>query len=68
MIEAADVPHERGAGPPPPSFMSPLSDARAWADMACRDELRAYCLAAFEGMDQGDQARFLDHVTGRAAA
>ncbi|QFU07294.1 hypothetical protein PARPLA_01183 [Rhodobacteraceae bacterium THAF1] len=57
-----------GAGSPLPPFLSPMNDARWWASLANRAELKAYTLAAFQAMRPVDQAAFLDHVQGRAAA
>lgn len=55
-------------GDPVPPFMGIMASARDWAAWACRAELKAYCLASFEAMSGRDQAAFLGHVGGRAAA
>lgn len=57
-----------GADGPLPTFLAPMDDARFWASMANRLELKAYVLAAFEAMAQTDQAAFLDHVADRQVA
>ncbi len=51
------------AGAPLPAFLGDMTDARDWASLATRDELRAYCLAAFEAMDPQDQAAFFQHIS-----
>lgn len=51
------------AGAPLPAFLGDMTDARDWASLATRDELRAYCLAAFEAMDAQDQAAFYQHIS-----
>ncbi|WOI55141.1 hypothetical protein [Palleronia sp. LCG004] len=56
------------AGSPLPPFLAPMDDARFWASVANRWELKAYALASFEAMRPRDQAAFLAHVQGRAAA
>ena len=56
------------AGSPLPTFLAPLDDARFWASLANRQELKAYALASYEAMRPGDQAAFLRYVNGGAAA
>ena len=56
------------AGSPLPPFLAPMDDARFWASLATRRELKAYALASFEAMQPADQAAFLDHVLDRRAA
>ncbi len=53
---------------PLPAFLSPMDDARFWASLASRLELKAYALAAFEVMSERDQTAFLDHVADRQVA
>ncbi|SLN20108.1 hypothetical protein ROJ8625_00715 [Roseivivax jejudonensis] len=54
---------------PLPAFLDPMSDARFWASVASRRELKAYASAAFEALCIRDQSAFLDHFgEGRAAA
>lgn len=56
------------AGSPLPPFLAPMSDARFWASMASRAELKAYCWAAWEALSQRDQAAFLAKTDDRRAA
>jgi hypothetical protein len=56
------------AGSPLPTLISSMDDARFWASLAARQELKAFALAAFEMMGQRDQIAFLDHVTERQVA
>lgn len=55
-------------GDPLPPFMGIMASARDWAAWACRAELKAYALAAYEAMNPRDQAAFLGHLDQRAAA
>jgi hypothetical protein len=50
------------AGRPLPSFLGGMEDARFWASMASRRELKAYALAAFGAMGPKDQAAFFQHI------
>ena len=56
------------AGMPLPPFGLVMEDARWWASIAARRELKAYALATFEAMSPQDRAAFLSHIQGRAAA
>lgn len=56
------------AGEPSVGFGPIMAEARDWAAWASRDELKAYCLAAYEAMSGRDQAAFLGHLDRRAAA
>lgn len=49
----------QGAGPPLAPFADVLDDARWWAGIASREELRTYVLAGFHALDPRDQADFL---------
>lgn len=51
------------AGMPLPAFLGGMTDARDWANFAARDELKAYCLAAFEAMTAADQSAFFSHLS-----
>lgn len=51
------------AGGPLPSFLGGMDDARFWASLANRLELKAYALAAFEAMGRDDQAAFFQHIS-----
>ena len=53
------------AGMPIAPLYNPMNEARSWAEMATRDELKAYALACFKRLSDADQAAFLRHV-GRA--
>ncbi|WP_421702112.1 hypothetical protein [Aliiroseovarius sp.] len=53
----------RSAGSPLPPFLGGLDDARFWASLASRSELKAYALASFEAMSLKDQAAFLRHIS-----
>jgi hypothetical protein len=57
-----------GADGPLPTFLSPMDDARFWASVANRLELKAYTFAAFEAMDKRDQTAFLNHIANRQVA
>lgn len=55
-------------GQPVTAFLSQMDEAGTWAAFATRQECKAYALAAFNAMRPADQAAFLAHVQGRAAA
>lgn len=56
-------------GWPIPAFMGRvMAEARFWADMASRAELKAYAAACVERMPSDDRAAFLAFLAGRAAA
>lgn len=57
-----------GAGSPVPPFDAVMSDAMFWADLASRNELKAYAVATFLRMHPRDQATFLAWTDQRAAA
>lgn len=50
-------------GAPLPTFLAPMDDARWWASVASRAELKAYALSAFEALPQSDQRAFIRHIT-----
>ncbi|MCB1471219.1 MAG: hypothetical protein KDK08_29545 [Rhizobiaceae bacterium] len=56
------------AGPPIPPLISHMDEAAFWADMASRNELKAYLWACWSHLNAADQAAFLEFVQGRAAA
>ncbi|MBT9385636.1 hypothetical protein KM176_17325 [Pseudooceanicola sp. CBS1P-1] len=64
---AALFDHEE-AGMPLSPLGAIMGDARWWASIAARPELKAYALAAFEAMSPQDRAAFLSHIQGRVAA
>ena len=66
VLELA-VDHYR-AGRPIPPLMGYMDEANFWADMAARDELKAYLWACWSHLNAADQAAFLAHVERRAAA
>ena len=66
VLELA-VDHYR-AGQPIPPLMGYMDEANFWADMAARDELKAYLWACWSHLNAADQAAFLAHVERRAAA
>lgn len=49
-------------GDPLPPFLGGMEDARFWASLASRSELKAYALACFEAMAPKDQAAFYRHI------
>ncbi|MGX9352356.1 hypothetical protein ACS3QZ_14235 [Shimia sp. W99] len=51
-----------GAGAPIPPLFSFMDEAVFWAQMAARDELKAYLLASYNHLPEQDQAAFLDFV------
>lgn len=55
-------------GMPIAPFLGVMDEARFWAGMATRVEMKAYCAATFEAMAATDQAAFLGYAQGRAAA
>ena len=57
-----------GAGVPRAPLMAPMDDARWWAGIASRNELKAYCLASFEALPATDRAAFLNYVNRKEAA
>ena len=46
-----------------PAFLGGMADARSWASLASREELRCHALAAFEAMPPGDQAAFFRQIS-----
>ncbi|MFD1794718.1 hypothetical protein ACFSC1_01845 [Paracoccus aurantiacus] len=66
VLELA-VDHYR-AGQPIPPLMGYMDEANFWADMAARDELKAYLWACWSHLNAADQAAFLAHIERRAAA
>lgn len=50
------------AGMPIPLHGTIMDEARFWASSAARAERKAYCLAAFEALDEKDKAAFLAHA------
>lgn len=50
------------AGMPIPLHGTIMDEARFWAASAARAERKAYCLAAFEALDEKDKAAFLAHA------
>lgn len=48
---------------PSPAFLGGMDDARFWASVASRSELKAYALACFEAMAPKDQAAFFHHIS-----
>jgi len=53
------------AGMPIAPFGGIMDQARFWADMATRNERKAYTLACFDRLSAADQSAFLAHVGGR---
>lgn len=45
------------------AFETPMKDARHWAEMANRDELKCYAMACWESMEQRDRDAFLKKVS-----
>ena len=50
------------AGMPNAPFLSLMNEASFWADMATRNEHKAYALACYSRMPARDQAAFLAHI------
>lgn len=50
------------------TFGSIMSQAQFWADMACRDELKAYCAVCFLRLRPDDRAAFITFAQGKVAA
>ncbi|WP_054302842.1 hypothetical protein [Gemmobacter sp. LW-1] len=55
-------------GAPVPPLLNALDEARTWAEWATPFERKAFCLASFNALSPKEQAGFLAHVSGRAAA
>ncbi|WP_201152207.1 hypothetical protein [Rhodovulum sulfidophilum] len=53
----------RAAGAPMPPFLRGMEEARFWASLANRAELKAFALASFEAMAPHDQTAFLRHIS-----
>ncbi|MBL3553865.1 hypothetical protein [Rhodovulum sulfidophilum] len=53
----------RAAGAPMPPFLRGMEEARFWASLANRAELKAFALASFEAMAPQDQAAFFRHIS-----
>lgn len=66
LLEIA-VDHFRAAEPIPPLF-SYMQEARSWASLACRGELKAYCAACWERLSPEDQSAFRTFITQERAA
>ena len=58
----------RAAGSPLPPFLGGMDDARFWASIAHRRELKTHAVAAFERLSAKDRAAFLKHVNEMEAA
>ena len=50
------------AGSPLPAFLGGMGDARHWASLATRSELKAYALAAYEALPPKDRKAFASHI------
>ena len=50
------------AGAPLPPFLGGMDDARYWASIASRSELKAYALAAHDALSPRDQAAFFQII------
>jgi hypothetical protein len=55
-------------GPPVTPFGNIMAEAHDWADMACRDEHKAYCLACFIRLRPADRQAFRKFIDRKAAA
>ncbi len=51
------------SGAPLPAFLGGLHDARHWASLATKAELKAYALAAFEALSPREQTAFYRHIS-----
>lgn len=47
-------------GQPIAAFGAVMAEATHWADMATRDELKAYCATSFLRLEEADKAAFLE--------
>lgn len=52
----------RPSGDPLPAFLGGMHDARFWASIASRAELKAYAVAAHDAMSTRDQVAFSQHI------
>ncbi|WBU53511.1 hypothetical protein [Paracoccus sp. SCSIO 75233] len=68
VAAVVDAMQEQPAGQPIPPLMGYMDEASFWADLACREELKAYALACYTRLTPADQRAFLEFVQGRAAA
>ncbi len=53
----------RHAGPPLPTFMDSMGDARWWASMASLNERKSYALAAYEALPLEEQMSFRNYIS-----
>ena len=51
------------AGAPLPPFLGGIEEARSWASIANRSELKTHALAAYEAMNARDQIAFFQHLS-----
>ncbi len=58
----------RPAWPQVPFLGGLMEEARFWADMASRAELKAYALACWEAMPEADRKAFIVYISGEVAA
>jgi hypothetical protein len=58
----------RGAGTPLPPLYCFKSESEAWVRYAARDELRAYVVAIWQQLPEGDRRTFLDTIRRRRSA
>ena len=56
------------AGQPIPALFNLMNEATFWADLAGRNELKAYLLACWTHLNTADQSAFLAHIGARRAA
>jgi hypothetical protein len=50
------------AGYPLPPFLDSMADARYWASLATKAELKSYALAAYEALPIKEQNAFFQHI------
>lgn len=58
----------RPAWPQVPFLAGLMEEARFWADMASRAELKAYALACWEAMPEADRKAFIVYISNEVAA
>ncbi|WP_306043855.1 hypothetical protein [Mameliella sp. MMSF_3455] len=53
----------RAAGAPVPAFLGQMDEARSWAALASRAELKSYAAAAFDALSAADQTDFFRYIS-----
>ena len=66
IVEIAEAALQHNTfGMPLPTFSTPMSDARWWAERATLDEKKAFLIATYDALSNSKQRDFIRHVTTR---